>query len=165
MSVRLVTKTLTWAISLDVLMAYLASMILVLRPFQWYHDVTMTFFDWFKVNFIVVQRPKLSKLACMLQTLTDKNKTYKQKLEKEETTKRQHMKILCKTQEIKILEKDNLIGNLESMVEELEIQILQLGQNVNGKRHTHTTHGDLCHTHTTHVGGIRTTDTTTGTEC
>ena len=46
------------------------------------------------------------------------------------------MKILCKTQEIKILEKDNLIGNLESMVEELEIQILQLGQNVNGKCHT-----------------------------
>lgn len=67
------------------------------------------------------------------QTLTDKNKHYKSRLEKEEVTKRQQMKILCKTQETQLQEKDNLISNLRSIIEEHEEQILDMEKKINGK--------------------------------
>ncbi|XP_048752389.2 kinesin-like protein KIFC3 isoform X3 [Ostrea edulis] len=72
------------------------------------------------------------ELLFTIRNLSEKNKKYKQKLEKEEMTKRQQMKILCKTQEISILEKDKLIGSLQSLVEEQENRILELEQGING---------------------------------
>lgn len=68
-----------------------------------------------------------------LQNLSEKNKKYKQKLEKEEMTKRQQMRILCKTQEINLMEKDKLIGNLQSLVEEQEGRLMEAETAVNGK--------------------------------
>jgi hypothetical protein len=65
--------------------------------------------------------------------LSSKNKKYKQKLEKEEVTKKQQMKILCKTQEISLLEKDKLIGSLQGLVDEQENRILELEQGINGQ--------------------------------
>lgn len=68
-----------------------------------------------------------------LQNLSEKNKKYKQKLEKEEMTKRQQMRILCKTQEINLMEKDKLIGNLQSLVEEQEGRLVEAETATNSK--------------------------------
>lgn len=65
------------------------------------------------------------ELLFTIRNLSEKNKKYKQKLEKEEMTKRQQMRILCKTQEINLMEKDKLIGNLQSLVEEQEGRLVE----------------------------------------
>ena len=72
------------------------------------------------------------ELLFKIKTLTDKNKQYKSRLEKEEVTKRQQMKILCKSQETQLQEKDNLISNLRSIIEEHEEQILDMEKKING---------------------------------
>ncbi|XP_062583545.1 kinesin-like protein KIFC3 isoform X2 [Saccostrea cucullata] len=72
------------------------------------------------------------ELLFTIRNLSEKNKKYKNKLEKEEMTKRQQMRILCKTQEINLMEKDKLIGNLQSLVEDQENRILELEQSING---------------------------------
>ena len=69
----------------------------------------------------------------ILQNLSEKNRKYKQKLEKEELTKRQQMRILCKTQEINLMEKEKLIENLQGLVEEQENRILDMEQSINGR--------------------------------
>lgn len=48
-------------------------------------------------------------------------------------TKRQQMRILCKTQEINLMEKDKLIENLQSLVEEQEGRLMEGETAVNGK--------------------------------
>ena len=68
-----------------------------------------------------------------MQNLSEKNRKYKQKLEKEELTKRQQMRILCKTQEINLMEKEKLIENLQGLVEEQENRILDMEQSINGR--------------------------------
>ena len=65
--------------------------------------------------------------------MSEKNRKYKQKLEKEELTKRQQMRILCKTQEINLMEKEKLIENLQGLVEEQENRILDMEQSINGR--------------------------------
>lgn len=47
--------------------------------------------------------------------------------------KRQQMRILCKTQEINLMEKDKLIGNLQSLVEEQEGRLVEAETATNGK--------------------------------
>ncbi|CAG2246937.1 KIFC2_3 [Mytilus edulis] len=94
-------------------------------------------------NFSVVEYHALQKelderntqrdeLLFKIKTLTDKNKHYKSRLEKEELTKRQQMKILCKSQETQLQEKDNLIGNLQSIIEEHEEQLVDMEHKING---------------------------------
>ncbi|XP_060066424.1 kinesin-like protein KIFC3 [Ylistrum balloti] len=68
------------------------------------------------------------ELLFKVKTLTDKTKHYKLRLEREESTKRQHMKILCKTQETQLQEKENLITNLQGLLEENEARVQQLEQ-------------------------------------
>ncbi|XP_021358280.1 kinesin-like protein KIFC3 isoform X2 [Mizuhopecten yessoensis] len=68
------------------------------------------------------------ELLFKVKTLTDKTKHYKSRLEREESTKRQHMKILCKTQETQLQEKENLISNLQGLLEENEARVQQLEQ-------------------------------------
>lgn len=75
----------------------------------------------------------LYEIQFWLQNLSEKNKKYKHKLEKEEMTKRQQMRILCKTQEINLMEKDKLIGNLQSLVEEQEGRLVEAETATNGK--------------------------------
>uniref|UniRef100_A0A8W8KDR6 Kinesin-like protein n=1 Tax=Magallana gigas TaxID=29159 RepID=A0A8W8KDR6_MAGGI len=72
------------------------------------------------------------ELLFTIRNLSEKNKKYKQKLEKEEMTKRQQMRILCKTQEINLMEKDKLIGNLQSLVEEQEGRLVEAETATNG---------------------------------
>ena len=43
------------------------------------------------------------------------------------------MKILCKSQETQLQEKDNLISNLRSIIEEHEEQILDMEKKINGR--------------------------------
>lgn len=47
--------------------------------------------------------------------------------------KRQQMRILCKTQEINLMEKDKLIGNLQSLVEEQEGRLVEAETATNSK--------------------------------
>ncbi|XP_078338676.1 uncharacterized protein LOC111136219 isoform X2 [Crassostrea virginica] len=72
------------------------------------------------------------ELLFTIRNLSEKNRKYKQKLEKEELTKRQQMRILCKTQEINLMEKEKLIENLQGLVEEQENRILDMEQSING---------------------------------
>ncbi|XP_071177093.1 kinesin-like protein KIFC3 isoform X1 [Mytilus edulis] len=98
-------------------------------------------------NFSVVEYHALQKelderntqrdeLLFKIKTLTDKNKHYKSRLEKEELTKRQQMKILCKSQETQLQEKDNLIDNLQSIIEEHEEQLVDMEHKINGNMNT-----------------------------
>lgn len=43
------------------------------------------------------------------------------------------MRILCKTQEINLMEKDKLIGNLQSLVEEQEGRLVEAETATNSK--------------------------------
>lgn len=82
------------------------------------------------------------ELLFTIRNLSEKNKKYKQKLEKEEMTKRQQMRILCKTQEINLMEKDKLIGNLQSLVEEQEGRLMEAETAVNGNNASHKLQGN-----------------------
>ncbi len=68
----------------------------------------------------------------ILQTLTDKNKTYKNRLEREETSKKQQLKIMRRTHEAHQQEKQTLITTLEEIVEEQEHKVAQLESQLRG---------------------------------
>ncbi|KAL5022914.1 hypothetical protein ScPMuIL_002069 [Solemya velum] len=77
-------------------------------------------------------------LMFRIKTLSDRTKHYKTKLEKDDAAKKQQIKILRKTQETQLFEKDTLINNLQSLAEEQEDRILQLEMMVNGNVHQPT---------------------------
>ena len=63
---------------------------------------------------------ELKHLICFFQNLTDKNKSYRQRLEKDEETKRQQLRIMRRTHEVHLQEKQLLIKNLEDIIAEQE---------------------------------------------
>ena len=64
------------------------------------------------------------------QMLSDKNKSYKMKLDKEETSKRQQLKIMRRTHEAHMQEMQNLINNLQDVVEEYENKSQPVDENI-----------------------------------
>ncbi len=58
--------------------------------------------------------------------MTDKNKSYRSRLEKEEASRKQQLRILSRTHEVQMSEKAQLIANLEAMIDEQEQRISQL---------------------------------------
>ncbi|KAL3858961.1 hypothetical protein ACJMK2_009206 [Sinanodonta woodiana] len=75
------------------------------------------------------------ELLLLVKSHRDKVRQYKSKLEREESNKRQQLKILKKNYDITIQEKDNLISNLQSLAEEQENKILELEQRLLGGTH------------------------------
>jgi len=61
-----------------------------------------------------------------MQTLSDKTKTYRARLEKEEASKKQQLKIMKRTHEAYVQEKETLIRNLEEIADEQEQRITLL---------------------------------------
>ena len=67
----------------------------------------------------------LAHILCF-QNCKDKIRQYKSRLEREENTKKQQLKIMRKTHDVQIHEKEKLINNLQSLVEEQEDRIKEL---------------------------------------
>ena len=67
------------------------------------------------------------------QTLTERSKSYKQRLEREETTRRTQMRIMRKQHEAHLAEKQTLIRNLEDVIEEQEANIAALNSHIKGE--------------------------------
>ncbi|CAH1774176.1 unnamed protein product [Owenia fusiformis] len=66
------------------------------------------------------------ELLFRIKTLSDKNKQYRTRLQKEETNKKQQIKIMRKTHESHLQDKMLLISNLEDVIQEQEAKIMQL---------------------------------------
>ena len=66
------------------------------------------------------------------QNCKDKIRQYKTRLEREETTKKQQLKIMRKTHEVQIQEKEKLINNLQGLLDEQEEIIKDLEDGKNG---------------------------------
>ncbi|XP_060596293.1 kinesin-like protein KIFC3 isoform X2 [Ruditapes philippinarum] len=65
-----------------------------------------------------------------IKNCKDKIRHYKSRLEREESNKRQQLKILRKTHEVQMHEKDQLVDNLQSIISEQEEKIKELEDNV-----------------------------------
>ena len=61
-----------------------------------------------------------------VQNCKDKIRHYKSRLEREENNKRQQLKILRKSHETQIQEKEQLVDNLQAIIEEQEERIKDL---------------------------------------
>ena len=91
----------------------------------------------FKSNFSMAEYKALQKeleernnqrddLLFQIRTLQEKAKLYKAKLEREESNKRQQLKIMCKTQEANLKEKEITMENLKAFLKDQECYILKL---------------------------------------
>ena len=67
-------------------------------------------------------------LLFRIKSLTDKNKHYQHRIDKEESSKKQQIKIIKKTHETHLQEKQNLIKDLEDVIEELEAKQSSVGE-------------------------------------
>ncbi|XP_077982296.1 kinesin-like protein KIFC3 [Glandiceps talaboti] len=67
-----------------------------------------------------------------IKLLTDKNKQYKSKLFKEESSKKQQIRIMRKTHEAHLDEKRELIRNLQDVIDEQEYKIFELETELKG---------------------------------
>ncbi|XP_053402690.1 kinesin-like protein KIFC3 [Mercenaria mercenaria] len=65
-----------------------------------------------------------------IKNCKDKIRHYKSRLEREENNKRQQLKILRKTHEVQIQEKEQLVDNLQAIITEQEERIKELEDNV-----------------------------------
>ena len=63
-----------------------------------------------------------------LQTLSERSRLYKQRLERQEASRKQQMRIMRKTHEAHLAEKQLLVRNLEDLIEEQEAKINSLEQ-------------------------------------
>ena len=63
----------------------------------------------------------------------DKNKSYRAKLEKDEASKKQQLKIVSRTHQLALQEKERLIKSLEDLTVEQESKIAELEARIKGK--------------------------------
>ncbi|XP_074646224.1 kinesin-like protein KIFC3 [Tubulanus polymorphus] len=75
---------------------------------------------------LIERNAQRDDLLFRIKTLTDKCKQYKQKLTREEFTKKQQIKIMRKSHEVNLEEKQGMIAHLEELLEEQETKIGEL---------------------------------------
>ncbi|KAK7478216.1 hypothetical protein BaRGS_00030577, partial [Batillaria attramentaria] len=74
-------------------------------------------------------------LIFKIKDLTDHNKKYKERLETQESSKRQQQHVLQRTHVTQLADRDRLISSLQDIIEEHERKILQLEQQIHGTSH------------------------------
>ncbi|XP_078608342.1 kinesin-like protein KIFC3 isoform X1 [Branchiostoma floridae x Branchiostoma japonicum] len=77
-------------------------------------------------------------LLFKVKSLQDKNKQYKSRLGKEEENKKQQIKIMRKTHDHNLQEKQNLINNLQDVIDEQETRIFEMEAEKRGQTVTRT---------------------------
>ncbi|XP_050399576.1 kinesin-like protein KIFC3 isoform X2 [Patella vulgata] len=71
-------------------------------------------------------------LLLKIKNLTDKNKVYKTQLEKDDLSQKQLQKILQKSHETQLAERETLLTNLQEIIAEHETKILSLEEQIHG---------------------------------
>ena len=72
-------------------------------------------------------------LLLLAQDLTENNKKYKERLENQESSKRQQVHVLQKTHTTQLCDRDHLIISLQAVIEDHERTIQQLEDRVHGQ--------------------------------